>query len=302
MNYPAWHARASSLGAYNACTMRAWLDHAMKTGRIQPQDWGFDTVDDTNTSSVPADWGTCCHWHAQKGAKCYFPPEDDWNRIAWQDPTTPSALFQQDAAKYTDAQWDNGKTLFPDDGTAQRMLDKIAAEVPKHLPENKRWIAESCFDIPGRLKGHIDFLSHDYEVLVDLKTTSKKPPYGRPKIEHIWQIIGYALGVLHATGSLPKYGYFIYAHSRGEWCFRTKPIEFHKPMVQGMMSALASRLDLYSNYDALAEAAIPNPGSACDNFCPYTKCCRDEILPRGTAVRDLSVDIDMPKQTNPFGG
>jgi hypothetical protein len=123
-------------------------------------------------------------------------------------------------------------------------------------------------------------------------------------MNHLWQLMGYALGVFHATGTFPSVGYIVYAHNRGDWCFRTKPIDFQSPIVKRMIMSLPSRLSLYADYPALTKAAMPTPGDCCNDFCPYTRVCRDAIIPPGVSVRDVQVHVampDAPSTTSIFG-
>ena len=106
-------------------------------------------------------------------------------------------------------------------------------------------------------------------------------------------MVAYALGVYHATGTMPVNGYILYAHSRGDWCFLSNPIKYQSPMIMRMMGQLTKRLGIYADWDKLSEMACPSFGEACNMYCPYTSHCRDKAIPRGLAVRD--------KQIQPLG-
>ena len=292
--YTTWNARGSALGGYAGCTMRAWLDNGLMTGRLDPAEWGFTHKDDVKgKTSPPADFGTCAHWHSQTSMRCQFMPEDDWNNMTYTG-------WDEDicwAAKYTDEQWVNGASMFSDIDTAFDTMTTIAKNVRENMPRQGEveWMAESCFEIPGLLNGHLDFLSNDWLDIVDLKTTSTKPPNGRPHPGHVHQLVGYALGVYHATGTLPERGWVLYAHSRGDWVSRSKPIEFHSPILMRMLSQLTKRLKLYADFDALSEIAYPSFGSPCNDYCPYTHCCRDAAIPHGVPIRDKPLlPLDSP--------
>lgn len=285
-----WNARTSSLGGYAACSFRAWLDHGLATGRLDPKQWGVRR--DQDGSNPPADYGTCCHWTIQSSLRACFKPDKKWNDFTHTGWDEPEALRQ----KYRPEVWASGCSLHRDEATATAIMHRMAVDCRRLLPrpDARGWVAEACFDVPGLLNGHIDLITDDWEDIVDIKTTGSKPPKGRIKASHVWQLYGYALGTLRATGTMPKRAWILYLHSRGEWSFRSKPVEFQPHM----LAMLTNRLRIYADWYELSRTAAPSFGAACEDFCPYTRVCRDSIIPPGVPVQDRA--IDMPAGTNPF--
>jgi hypothetical protein len=157
--------------------------------------------------------------------------------------------------------------------------------VPK-LPEGVYWLAEPTVD-GGEYcpPGHIDLIASDNSIICDLKTTSRKVT--RMKRAALIQLGAYCL----ATGA--RKARAIYVDSMGgSWC---TPIDVD--FTEGGESALVleqlPKLVEYWRGPTLYDTAYPMLlGDACgDDFCPYTKACRDAITPKAAAAFNRRTEI-----------
>lgn len=253
-----WRPRASSLGYFWLCTQRAAFDRGIAEGVFKPE------IRDDSPSKPYASLGTVIHFYLQDGLRARFPgPSKDYA------PTTEEVT---DAAK-----------LFGGDTVSlMRAVESSARAAAAHmpaLPTGVHWRAEVAVDAgPHLAPGHIDFLSSDGSIIVDLKTTRTKPYGGRMKREALVQLTNYAMN----AGA--SWGRAIYVDSMGgSWC---TPIDIdwtkeETQVIQQEIPRLVKRLTDPSLYDT----AYPGPldDSCGDMFCPYTRVCRDAIVPRAAS-------------------
>lgn len=250
-----WRPRSSSFGAYVNCDFRAAFDRLIAEGRLDPL---------PQEPSPYADFGTCCHYKLQTSVGCTFP---DGNHA-------PSAEQRAVAAG------------LHADGKLDEMIDAVAACARAALPippDGKPWLAETEFKIPA-VTGHIDFLSQDYTVIGDLKTTSRKPDHQRPKPEHLWQLACYAVGVAKRFKVQPQDAWILYADSlRAQWCMLV-----NIDLTSEAMMEMQAHVEAYSKYlrgAQLYRMARPRMGAHCAGaFCPHVNRCRERFIPPPTTV------------------
>lgn len=250
-----WRPRASSLGFYWMCSQRAQFDRGIAEG-VFPSE-----IRDDSPSKPYASLGTVIHFYLQDGLRAVFPG--------------PSKDYAPTEAEYVDA----AKLFGGDRMSLMRSVESSARLAATHMPKlpaGQHWLAEVAVDAgPHLAPGHIDFLSSDGSIIVDLKTTRTKPYGGRMKREALVQLTNYAMN----AGAL--WGRAIYVDSMGgSWC---TPIDIdwtkeETQVIQQEIPRLVKRLTDPSLYDT----AYPGPldDSCGDMFCPYTRVCRDAIVPR----------------------
>jgi len=272
-----WKPRASKAGYYFGCNFRAAFDRAFETGDFQlPEELQKKLVEDKQQErSAPADFGTVTHWNMQQKMDCWFCPDHN----EFPPINLPAACT---IAKYTEEQVTCAANLFPSEEKMHAMSDKVAAQAIELMPKKDGWYAESWFKTDV-VEGHIDFLSRDLSTIVDLKTTSAKPPGGRMRVEHMWQVAVYAYMVHKVTGTLPESAYVLYAGRNGDWTLQSKPIEFHTEKGREIINHVHSHLTFLCE-DALYATAVPNMACGCD-WCPYTAHCRESYLPAKSYCR-----------------
>ncbi len=266
--------RASILGAYFACDFRAGLDRARAEGKLV-----LDIVDEP---SARADFGTCVHFALQTMMKC-----------AWED--------DQELHRPDEAQIINARNMHADLPTAVNSCAMLAQGAMPKLPEGVYWQAEYAFEAKA-LTGHIDFLSSDGEVILDLKTTARKPDHNRIKPGHLYQLIAYYLLVTNKTGKAPSMGYVLYADSeRHNWTLLL-PFDFRSPAAQELIETVVEYVRYLTGPD-LAQRAVPRMGNTCaGDYCPYTSICRDKYIPpSGTPALRVPVDNAPPRTSDMFG-
>lgn len=265
-----WTPRASSIGAYLLCDYRAALDRAISEQLIPapalPQD-----------PKPYADLGSCIHARLQTILGCVSP-----DPIVLQPEHVASAavLFGGDPVKTLDA--------------IEAAARFAALTMPK-TPDGLPWKSEFKYKYKSCLTGHIDFVSQDGTVIVDLKTTARKPDHHRMKAEHAAQLCAYRLMVPTATK-----GYVLYVDStRANWALLTDPLDFTAPEVVeylNNLAAFAARLKRKTIFGT----AMPRLGSHCQaTFCPYASICRDKIIPAATMPVDAAALVT-PSMTGPL--
>lgn len=261
----AWRPRASSSGYYWSCSQRAAFDRGISEGMID------ESVKDDKGPKAYAALGTLEHFRLQDGMRAVFPG--------------PSKDFAP-----TQEEIDSALTLFKGDMAAMNAcVDASAraalAHVPK-LPDGVHWLAEPTVD-GGEYcpPGHIDLISSDGLLICDLKTTSKKVT--RMKRAALIQLGAYCL----ATGA--RKAVAIYVDSMGgNWCTPI-PVDFSEGSESALVLELIPKLVKYWRGPELYDTAYPGLlGEECGNdFCPFTKVCRDAILPKADAAFNRNIPI-----------
>jgi hypothetical protein len=265
-----WPPRASKMGGYLSCDMRAAFDRAIYTGEMP--------YFGDHTSSPYADLGTCIHFELQDGLRCVWPTADAKNH------------------KYTPEQFASAATLFG--GNHERTLQAIrhtaaysAVRLPK-APDGKPWRAE--VKTKSRyFTGTIDFLSQCNTEVGDLKTTSKRPAGDKVKYAHLIQMVVYHIN----TGAARGWVFYVDSKS-GSWSVNI-PIDFTTPEMQELADQIRAYA-LYIKSKRLYNTAVPRMGDHCsDNFCPYRVQCRDRYQPPAGTSHDASV-LTARTSANPF--
>lgn len=243
----SWRPRSSSLGSYFSCEYRAALDRAIHYGQI-PRD---DTPQDTKF----ADFGTLCHWRTQE---------------------LINAEFAEGAEPPTAEQFNSACQLHGGDANVCRdMVERVAERAALRLATlGQSWLAETKWSTPS-LSGHIDFLSRDHDIIVDLKTTSRKPNHQRIKPAHLIQMIAYWI----LSGRRARKAYVLYADTmKAGWTLMC-PLDYTTNATQD----LAAHVESYIAYllsPRLSTDCVPHLGSHCsDEFCPHRARCKDMYVP-----------------------
>ena len=253
-----WTPRSSSLGGYLACEFRALLDrmaHDARTPRSGDDDTRY------------ADLGTIIHhkWQTAIGAAFVLTAE------------APTDAHAVSAARLTDNRVDQMHTL------TQTIANRAAGQVLATYEGTTDWVAEKSVTRPGFLSGHIDLWSPSLGVVIDLKTTSRKPDHMRMKPEHLVQLIAYYM----LLDGAPRYGVIQYTDSRGGewalWCV----VDYAAPDVQAFIGYVREYVNRL-NSDVLG-GAIPHPGTHCSGtFCPHRAACKDSFLPGPGMILDFN--------------
>jgi CRISPR/Cas system-associated exonuclease Cas4 (RecB family) len=279
-----WRSRASGLGAYLLCDARAAFDRAIEEGLLVLEPVAQATVAEAKKSSPYADFGTCAHFHLQDGLGCRFPAD--------------SKLFAP-----TPDELENAAGLFSGD-TAVRddMIRQVALLAARHMPaapDGKPWLSEHKYEMPD-IQGHIDFVSQDSSVIVDLKTTSRPPDNNRPKPEHIVQLCAYYLLVEHKTGVKPKKGVLLYVSSQAQWALSCE-LDFTDQEMLDYIDSIA-KYARYLRSKHLYEFATPRIGKHCsDNWCPYRAICKDKVMPPSGTLVEGTTKAPVVKVSAIFG-
>lgn len=280
-----WSTRSSQLGYHMQCDLRALLDRQIALNEIEAPA-GYDG---RRVSSPYADFGTCTHWFMQAQLRCIFPDADDEVNKVHIPATDTLRDIRIARHKYTDERFKSACKMFDDnEDRTTRMMAKVATLAISVMPtpeDGKPWLAESHWRNQD-CSGHIDFLSQDKLDVVDLKTTTMKPPKGRMKPEHLVQQVGYAFMVYHRTGIMPKRIYVLYVSSRGEW------VTLSEPFVPEDNVEFVRQVWAYARYlrsSDLYDRACPHLGDHCfKGFCPYVDSCRDKIIPAAAHIREAA--------------
>lgn len=273
----AWKARASTLGNYFSCDYRAAFDRAIDEGLLElPAEVGGE-IDQARKSSPYADFGTCAHFHMQDGLRCVFPGEPADFAPTPEEQAGAASLFSGDAA------------------SCQSMVREVALLGAKHMPkppDGQPWFSEHKYSMPD-MQGHIDFVSQDSKIIVDLKTASRPPDHNRPKPEHLIQLCAYYLLVQHTTKATPEKGYLLYVSSSATWALLCEIDFTDKEMIE-YIEKVASYAK-YLRSKRLYEDAIPRIGKHCsDGWCPYKAICKEKILPKpGLMVEASSKQLQL---------
>lgn len=248
--------RASSLGYYMSCEYRALLDSLVHAGELPAP----DEPDDTKY----ADLGTCIHWEWQRALGATLPDN--------MGPPT------QDEFEAIEAQFESAATLFDSFEECSAAITNAAthaAEIVQSRYPGATWLAESAHELDKHLTGHIDLISPDYKTIIDLKTVSRKPDYGRPKVPHIYQLVAYYL----LTGQVAERGVLLYVDAmKANWTLWCE-VDFTTSEFKRMADRALDQLGRITTPDALA-SAIPRFGTHCQSdFCKHRHRCRDRYIP-----------------------
>lgn len=235
--------RASYLPRYLACSMSRTFDQMADEGRLTDQR-KFD-------NSPYAALGTCIHWSIQQGMGCEFPHDPE-------PPTDEDRRLARELVKDEEAAGAKALKL------VRPILDSLAPGV---------WKAE-CEEKCSRRKisGHADLMSEDGTVLVDIKTTARRPTKARPKASNLPQMFQYK----ELFPDLQR-AYLLYVHSiEQKWAILSPALEFDSPALRVYASMIRTRRE---EMQAPGFRGVPNL-SACDEyFCPWRNICRDEVVP-----------------------
>ena len=271
-----WKPRSSSLGSFVLCDQRAAFERALSEGILDLTDLERAEIDEAKKSSPYADFGTCAHFHLQDGLRCVFPG--------------PAEEFKPDPE-----QLENASALFGGD-VAQRdaMIREVALLAARHMPpspDNQPWFSEHSYS-SADLSGHIDFVSQDSTVIVDLKTTARPPDGNRVKPEHLVQMCAYHHLVERKTGVSPTTGYVLYVSSKADWAMSIRIDYTFEPIAEYVKSVVQYAKFLRSKY--LYEAAVPRFGKHCsDGWCPYKSICKEKVIPAAGQVLEGAPKVHM---------
>jgi len=261
-----WKPRSSSLAGYMYCQARAAYDRALAVGDMEPAPAG-------ERDTKYADLGSLIHLALQRRLGCVFD----------EAPTDCPPEMYLSAAK-----------LFGDDqGRLQHAIDAASAAGASAMPaapDGRPWRAEvhakSKF-----LTGHIDFLSQDGTVLIDLKTTSRKPDHNRVKGEHFLQMLAYKMLVPSITSA-----HILYVDAQqARWTLLSPPINFGPG--SEAEAQLAPLLTFLKRIRAkkIYQTAIAAPGGHCAGcFCPHTAICKDALIPPPGVTVDFTAPSTAP--------
>ncbi len=267
--------RASGIGGYFACDHRAKLDRMRADGKLD-----FEVKDSLNPYAA---FGTVTHYVLQTALGCQFPTAD-------------AAAYAPSAEEIEVA-----SQLFGGRPEAMHTHSKaVAGLAMEYVPGiDSTWFAEPAFEA-FNLTGHIDFLSPDKKVLVDLKTAQRKPDHNRIKPGHLYQIMAYRKLLLMCTGSAPDTGYVLYVDAKGAKWALCLPFDFNSAQAK----SLAGTVDKYLDYllsPALMDLAVPRMGNTCQgDYCPYTPICRDAVIPPAGTVNLAGLEEVVPRMSEPF--
>lgn len=262
----SWRPRASSSGYYWSCSQRAAFDRGIAEGLVE------QGIRDDDGPKPYAALGTIIHFRLQSGVRAVFPgPEKDFAPTE-EEYAAAVTLFGGDRARLDEA------------ATASARL--ALGAMPK-LPPGVHWFAELAVDAgPSVPPGHIDFLSSDGAIGVDLKTSSRRPT--RLKRAALIQTGAYALA------AKCNWWRILYVDSMTASWVEPIDVDFTKDEPAVILQQLPKLVD-YWRGDTLYDTAYPGPldDSCGDNFCPYTRVCRDAIIPKSAPKK---------RETLPTGG
>ena len=247
-----WKPRASSLGYYMKCLWRAAQDRLIHEGKLDPR--MKEPQDDTSY----ADFGTVIHFALQDGTRCTFPGPAASHAPTQAEIQSASKLFASDLELMNQR---------------ARQCAALAMTMLPKSPDGLPWRAEDELE-NDILTGHTDFFSQDGSTLGDLKSTSKPPPKGKVKTEHLVQVCGYKL--LRPTA---KRAFVLYVDSmRAAWATLIW-IDFTKPAMQFYLERVHEFAAMLMT-DKLLDVAYPNLGDHCQStWCPYPASCYKAYMP-----------------------
>jgi hypothetical protein len=254
------------------CQARAAYDRAYAVGDFTADE------DAAPRDTKYADLGTLIHAATQSLAGCVFdkPPED----LSLEVRTSAAQLFGQDLARLDQA---------------VLAAAQVAVATLPTAPDGKPWRAE----VGARSKlltGHIDFLSQDGTVLIDLKTTSRKPDHNRVKGEHYIQMLAYQLLVPTITSA-----HILYVDSlKARWSMLSPPIDFTSTSAQAQRDRIIPFLRRIRSAKIYA-TALAAPGGHCSGcFCPHVALCKDQLIPGPGVIIDRTPPAHIPSVTEVF--
>jgi hypothetical protein len=265
-----WKPRASSLAGYLYCQARAAYDRAYAVGDLEAPPAG-------ERDTKYADLGSLIHLNLQYKLGCLFDETPD--------PNSPEQFAS--AAK-----------LFGDNLDRLRLaVDAAAAAGAAAMPaapDGLPWRAE--VHAKSRiLTGHIDFLSQDGTVLIDLKTTSRKPDHNRVKGEHYAQMLAYKLLV----PSIQRAHILYVDAQQARWTMLSPPIDFTSEAAVDQLARLVPFLKRIRSRRVYQSIAAP--GGHCSGcFCPHTAICKDRLIPGPGVVVDHQPASTMPAVSEVF--
>lgn len=252
-----WVPRSSSLGAYYLCLYRAALDRLIAVGALDKPE--------PEESKGYMEHGTVCHWLTQQSLECAFPagaePPTD------EEYTTAAAMF--------------GGERNIQMAIADAVAD-LAAKSIREIDPLLKWQAETKWST-GQLTGHIDFITPDYDRIIDLKTTQRVPDHNRIKPGHLIQLLAYYI----LSGERATKGYVLYVDSlAAKWALLC-PFDFTSPGVRELLGHVKGVIAAV-NDPAKLKAAHPVIGAHCSSeFCPHRARCKDVFLPApGLMLKD----------------
>ena len=260
----AWRPRASSSGYFWSCSQRAAFERGVAEGSLDA------SVREDNGAKPNAALGTLIHFRLQDGMRAKFP-----------GPAKDFAPTEEERAA--------ALTLFGSEADLDKAVDAAAraalALVPK-LPEGVHWLAEPTVD-GGEFcpPGHIDLLASDNSIVVDLKTTRIKPT--RIKRGAVIQLGAYCL----ATGA--RKALAIYVDSlKASWAVPIE-VDFNEGQDAALVLEMLPKLVAYWRGPTLNDTAYPQllDSTCSDDFCPYTRVCRDSIVPKAEAQYNRRVAL-----------
>lgn len=301
-----WKPRSSSIGMYLQCEWRGLQDRLFHEGRLPEHD--REPFDSPNASL-----GNCGHFTLQDGLRCQFSPRDhdffnaerllaeniEFNHEEKEFLEYAETFFEGDidatiaAYKAGDpriyqplpSEWIDASQLFAGDIEITRekvraTASLAASRVPKS-PDGKPWLCETLLE-NDYLTGHTDFLSQDYTVVGDLKTTAQPPNHGWIKYEHLGQLAAYHL----LTGC--KTSWVLYVDSmRASWV-TVVWVDWSKPGLQRYAEQVKDFCKHLMS-DAIFDSAVPRLGSHCSKtWCSYRKTCYQEMMPAAGTVFDAA--------------
>jgi hypothetical protein len=235
---------------------------------LEPHD--AEAVATARKSSPYASFGTWAHFYLQDALRCEFE--------GGRDAHVPDAETKASAIE-----------LFSGDADAcEAAIRQCATIAAKNMPipaDGQLWRAEaSC---SGRvLSGHLDFLSQDCKIVVDLKTTSRKPPHGQAKAEHIAQVAGaYPYLVNERFGIMPDTAVILYVGTDGTWVLPVV-IDLRTPERQDYIRQIGEYATFLRSKPFMT-VTMPVLGPHCsDMWCPYRAICKDRISPPQSEFSD----------------
>ncbi len=300
-----WKPRASSIGNYLRCEWRALQDRLIDDGTI-PAPMRLPESHREKRESPNAALGNCEHFTLQDGIRCEFGPRDttylDFDKMEVA-PFEQLSREEKEFVEYCQAffdgdmdateesykkgesriyqplpsEWTHASELFGNnvDLTKEkaRAVATLGASKMPLSPDGKPWLSETHLE-NDILTGHTDFLSQDYSVVGDLKTTAKPMTHAWIKYEHLAQIVAYHL----LTGC--KKAWVLYLDSlRASWSVLVW-VDFTTPGLQRYAEQISDYCRLLMS-DKIFEVAVPRLGSHCsETWCPYGKTCYQEMMPK----------------------